>query len=160
MLLVPLYSRSGAAWTAQGCSRRLHDLFALNMLVFAVIECDGVNIAFVFFVWVSIYGVMVIAQLWAFAADTLNLKNGQRLFPGDHGGRKHRRTRGREVRPGRRYGLSDTNRPDAHGNGRARGNPAIATPERRAVPVRLARDRNEHGKDVRHDARRHRARTA
>ena len=34
-----------------------------------------------FFVWVSIYGVMVVAQMWAFAADSFNLKSGQRLFP-------------------------------------------------------------------------------
>jgi AAA family ATP:ADP antiporter len=30
---------------------------------------------------VSIFGVMVTAQFWAFAADTYNLKSGQRLFP-------------------------------------------------------------------------------
>jgi len=41
----------------------------------------GLPIAFPFFIWVSIFGVMVIAQLWAFAADSFNLKSGQRLFP-------------------------------------------------------------------------------
>jgi AAA family ATP:ADP antiporter len=39
-----------------------------------------VQITFVFYVWVGIYGVMVIAQMWAFAADSFNVKSGQRLF--------------------------------------------------------------------------------
>ena len=81
MVVVPLY----------GCVRRRLDgarllqavtiFFALTMLVFAVHRASGVSIAFAFFVWVSIYGVMVVAQMWAFAADTFNLKSGQRLFP-------------------------------------------------------------------------------
>jgi len=32
-------------------------------------------------VWVSVFGLVVVAQLWAFAADSFNLKSGQRLFP-------------------------------------------------------------------------------
>ena len=55
--------------------------FAANMLVFAAAAWSGASIAFAFFVWASIYGVMVVSQLWAFAADTFNLKSGQRLFP-------------------------------------------------------------------------------
>ena len=42
---------------------------------------SSVTPRFAFFVWVSIYGVMITAQFWAFAADTFNLKSGQRLFP-------------------------------------------------------------------------------
>ncbi len=55
--------------------------FALNQLAFAAAAAAGLPIAFSFFVWVSIFGVVVIAQLWAFAADSFNLKSGQRLFP-------------------------------------------------------------------------------
>jgi AAA family ATP:ADP antiporter len=39
-----------------------------------------VSIAFPFYIWVSIYGLMVVSQMWAFAADSFNVKSGQRLF--------------------------------------------------------------------------------
>jgi len=55
--------------------------FAFNLLAFAAAAAYGLAIAFPFFVWVSIFGVVVVAQLWAFAADSFNLKSGQRLFP-------------------------------------------------------------------------------
>jgi AAA family ATP:ADP antiporter len=50
------------------------------MLIFCALAWAGVSIAFVFFVWVSIFGVIMIAKFWAFAADSYNLKSGQRLF--------------------------------------------------------------------------------
>jgi AAA family ATP:ADP antiporter len=40
----------------------------------------GLSIAFAFFIWVGIYGVMVVSQMWAYAADSFNVKSGQRLF--------------------------------------------------------------------------------
>jgi hypothetical protein len=36
--------------------------------------------AFIVFIWVGVFNVMVIAQFWAFAADLFNIKTGQRLF--------------------------------------------------------------------------------
>jgi AAA family ATP:ADP antiporter len=81
MLLVPLYSVVRRRLDGARLLQAITIFFALNMLLFAVIARTGVNIAFAFFVWVSIYGVMVIAQFWAFAADSFNLKSGQRLFP-------------------------------------------------------------------------------
>ena len=55
--------------------------FAFNMLCFSAAAYFGISTSFTFFVWVSIFGAMMIAQFWAFAADTFNLKSGQRLFP-------------------------------------------------------------------------------
>ena len=37
-------------------------------------------IAIPFYIWAGIYGVMVVSQMWAFAADSFNVKTGQRLF--------------------------------------------------------------------------------
>jgi len=81
MLLVPLYGAVRRWLDGARLLRAVTVFFALNMVIFAVIARSGANVAFAFFVWVSIYGVMVIAQFWAFAADTFNLKSGQRLFP-------------------------------------------------------------------------------
>jgi ATP:ADP antiporter, AAA family len=55
--------------------------FVVTLPLFAGLVWAGAPIEFVFFIWVGIYGLMVISQMWAFAADTFNLKSGQRLFP-------------------------------------------------------------------------------
>ena len=81
MLLVPAYGWVRRRLDGAKLLRAITAFFAANMLAFAVAAWSGASIAFVFFVWVSIFGVMVVAQMWAFAADTFNLKSGQRLFP-------------------------------------------------------------------------------
>jgi ATP:ADP antiporter, AAA family len=81
MLLVPLYGAVRRRLDGARLLRAVTLFFAANMLAFAAAAWSGIAIAFVFFVWASIYGVMVVAQLWAFAADTFNVKSGQRLFP-------------------------------------------------------------------------------
>ena len=81
MALVPAYSAVRRRLDGERLLRAVTVFFAANMMIFAFLAGTGVSIAFAFFVWVSIYGVMVIAQLWAFAADTFNTKSGQRLFP-------------------------------------------------------------------------------
>lgn len=81
MLLVPVYGMVRRRLDGARLIRAVTIFFAANMLVFAAAAWSGMSIAFVFFVWVSIYGVMVVSQLWAFAADSFNVKSGQRLFP-------------------------------------------------------------------------------
>jgi AAA family ATP:ADP antiporter len=81
MALVPAYGAVRRRLDGERLLRAVTLFFAANMLLFSVLAWAGLSIAFTFFVWVSIYGVMVIAQLWAFAADTFNTKSGQRLFP-------------------------------------------------------------------------------
>ena len=81
MLLVPLYGAVRRRLDGERLLRAVTVFFAANLLLFWAAARAGLPIAFPFFVWVSIFGVMVIAQLWAFAADSFNLKSGQRLFP-------------------------------------------------------------------------------
>jgi len=80
MLLVPMYTAVRRASTASGCSGQSPRSSRATCCCSGPPQ-RGPAIAFPFFVWVSIFGVMVIAQLWAFAADSFNLKSGQRLFP-------------------------------------------------------------------------------
>jgi ATP:ADP antiporter, AAA family len=54
--------------------------FAANLGLFAALYFLGVPIAIPFFVWVGIFNVFVIAQLWAFANDVYDEKMGRRLF--------------------------------------------------------------------------------
>jgi AAA family ATP:ADP antiporter len=81
MFVVPLYSVVRRRFDGARLLQAVTIFFALCMIGFVLVAYSGANIAFAFFVWVSIYGVMVVAQFWAFAADSFNLKSGQRLFP-------------------------------------------------------------------------------
>jgi len=81
MLLVPMYATVRRRLDGERLLRAVTAFFAANLLLFGAAAAAGLPIAFPFFIWVSIFGVMVIAQLWAFAADSFNLKSGQRLFP-------------------------------------------------------------------------------
>lgn len=81
MLIVPAYGWVRRRLDGARLLRAITVFFAANMLAFAAAAALGAPIAFAFFVWVSIFGVMVVAQMWAYAADTFNLKSGQRLFP-------------------------------------------------------------------------------
>src|SRR5262245_45131643 len=80
MVLVPLYS-----WIATRVSRvRLLNgvtLFFIACLVaFFALNAAGVPIGVPFFIWVGIFNLMVMAQVWAFANDVYTVEQGRRLF--------------------------------------------------------------------------------
>ncbi len=81
MFVVPLYGAVRKRIDGERLLQAVTVFFAVNMLGFSATAYYGISTSFTFFVWVSIFGAMMIAQFWAFAADTFNLKSGQRLFP-------------------------------------------------------------------------------
>ena len=54
--------------------------FICVLLIFLFLHLAGLRIAVPFYIWLSIFNVMVVAQFWAFCADIFNTKSGQRLF--------------------------------------------------------------------------------
>ncbi len=80
MLVVPLYGRLRHHLEGAQLLRAVTLFFVLTLPMFAVLSHYGVPIAFPFFIWVGIYGVMAVSQMWAFAADSFNVRSGQRLF--------------------------------------------------------------------------------
>ena len=80
MLVVPFYGWLRRHLDGAQLLRTVTVFFAVTLPVFAVLFQHGVSIAIVFYLWVGIYGVMVVAQMWAFAADSFNVRTGQRLF--------------------------------------------------------------------------------
>ncbi|TQV89644.1 ATP translocase [Aliikangiella coralliicola] len=54
--------------------------FILNLVMFAALQYLQINVGMVFYIWLGIFSVMVVAQFWAFAADLYNVRSGQRLF--------------------------------------------------------------------------------
>ena len=81
MIVVPAYGIVRRRLDGARLLRAVIVFFAATTVIFTVVAWAGFRIGIVFFIWVSIFGVMVPAQFWAFAADTFNLKSGQRLFP-------------------------------------------------------------------------------
>lgn len=81
IFLVPLYGVLFRHVKVMRLIRWITIFFGLNLLLFFVLGIEGYPIGFAFFVWMGIFGVMIIAQFWAFATDIYNLKSGQRIFP-------------------------------------------------------------------------------
>jgi ATP:ADP antiporter, AAA family len=80
MVVVPFYGWVRRHLDGARLLRAVTIFFVVTMPLFALLAQSGVSIAFAFYIWVSIYGVMVVSQMWAFAADSFNVKSGQRLF--------------------------------------------------------------------------------
>jgi AAA family ATP:ADP antiporter len=55
--------------------------FAAHLLLFMAAITAGLAVGIVFFLWVGIFNLMVVAQFWAFAADLYSEEQGKRLFP-------------------------------------------------------------------------------
>lgn len=81
LLVVPAYG-----WVASRVKRALLIsgvmlFFASHLVVFYILGTQGVHEGVVFFVWVGIFNVFVISQVWAFANDLYTEPQGKRLFP-------------------------------------------------------------------------------
>ena len=59
----------------------INSFFLVNLAIFYLLYRADISIAFTYFVWIGVFGVMVIAQFWAYATDIYNVKSGQRIFP-------------------------------------------------------------------------------
>ena len=55
--------------------------FASHLIVFYLLGTAGVHEGVVYFLWVGIFNLLVIAQFWAFANDLYSPSQGKRLFP-------------------------------------------------------------------------------
>jgi ATP:ADP antiporter, AAA family len=80
MLAVPFYGRLRRHLDGAQLLRVVTIFFAVTLPLFGLLDRFGIPIAFPFYIWVSIYGLMVVSQMWAFAADSFNMRTGQRLF--------------------------------------------------------------------------------
>ncbi len=80
MLVVPFYGYIRRRLDGAKLLRAVTIFFVATLPMLALLAQSGVSIAFVLYMWVGIYGVMVVSQMWAYAADSFNVKTGQRLF--------------------------------------------------------------------------------
>lgn len=81
LVLVPAYSALYQRLPRRQFSLCVGALLLSVQLVFFLLSQAGLGIGFAYYVWVGIFGVVITAQFWAFAADTFNVKTGKRVFP-------------------------------------------------------------------------------
>jgi ATP:ADP antiporter, AAA family len=55
--------------------------FALNLAAFYVAGRSGARLAALFYIWLGVFNVFVVAQFWSFANDLYSEGQGRRLFP-------------------------------------------------------------------------------
>lgn len=80
LILVPLYSALASRVSRVRLINSVTLFFALCLIAFFTLNRAGVPIGVAFFIWVAIFNLMVIAQLWAFANDVYTVEQGKRLF--------------------------------------------------------------------------------
>jgi AAA family ATP:ADP antiporter len=81
LIIIPLYGLVFRHTGKQALTRYVTLFFLATLLLFYLAGHYGWDIGFAYYVWVGIFSLMITAQFWAFAADSYNVKSGQRLFP-------------------------------------------------------------------------------
>src|SRR6476646_5132268 len=81
LILVPAYGAFASRVNRVQLVRWVTLFFVANLVLFLVAINAGLRIGIVYFLWVGIFNVMVIAQFWAFANDLYTQEQGKRLFP-------------------------------------------------------------------------------
>jgi len=79
--VVPLYGWIATHLNRNRLLRWTTLFFASNLLVFYFVGQAGTRIGVVYYIWVGIFNVFTMAQLWAFATDLFSQEQGKRLFP-------------------------------------------------------------------------------
>jgi AAA family ATP:ADP antiporter len=80
ILLVPLYSAVAARVSRLKLINGVTLFFIACLMTFFALSQAGVPVGVPFFIWVGIFSLMMIAQLWAFATDVYTVDQGKRLF--------------------------------------------------------------------------------
>ena len=80
-VVVPLYARLASRVSRRHLINIVTAIFAGCLVVFYGLAQYDVPFAPVYFIWIGIFSVMIIAQFWGFANDLYTKDEGERLFP-------------------------------------------------------------------------------
>jgi AAA family ATP:ADP antiporter len=81
LVIVPAYSAFASRVNRTQLVQWVTLFFAGNLVLFLMALGVGLHIGIAYFLWLGIFNVVVIAQLWSFAADLFTEEQGKRLFP-------------------------------------------------------------------------------
>jgi len=79
--VVPIYGWIATRMNRNQLLRWTAVFFASNLLLFAYLGSRGIREAVPYFIWVGIFNVFTVAQVWGFATDLYTEAQGKRLFP-------------------------------------------------------------------------------
>lgn len=86
LAVVPYYARLTTRWVRRDLISRVGLFFTSNALIFWLLHPGFLfekvpYIGVIFYIWIGIFGVTLVAQFWSFAADVYSEERGRRLFP-------------------------------------------------------------------------------
>ncbi|NKB70806.1 MAG: MFS transporter [Candidatus Latescibacteria bacterium] len=81
LVAVPIYARLASFLPRRRLINVVTLFFTACLAVFYMLAQVDVPLGIVFFLWVGIFNLMVIAQFWSFANDVYSPEAGKRLFP-------------------------------------------------------------------------------
>lgn len=79
--VVPFYGRLASGLPRRRLINLVTAFFAACLVLFYFLAQAGVPLGIVFFLWIGIFNVMIVAQFWSFANDLYTENEGERLFP-------------------------------------------------------------------------------
>ena len=80
LMIIPLYSAFANRVNRLYLINGVTAFFISNLVIFYVLALMQVPIAIPFFIWVGLFNVMLVAQVWALANDIYREEQGKRLF--------------------------------------------------------------------------------
>ncbi len=79
-VVVPLYGRLVARFSRMRLINVVTLFFAACPVLFYVLATLHVRLGIIFFVWIGVFSLMIVAQFWSFANDIYTKEQGERLF--------------------------------------------------------------------------------
>ena len=79
-LMLPVYSAVGSRVNRLRLINGVTAFFLVDLLVFYFLGKAGYQVGVVFFLWVGVFNLMLVAQLWSLANDIYTQEQGRRLF--------------------------------------------------------------------------------
>jgi AAA family ATP:ADP antiporter len=80
LLIVPLYGMLGSRVSRLRLINGVTAFFISNLVLFFIFGRLGASLGVVFYLWVGLFNLMLLAQFWAFANDVYTQQKGERLF--------------------------------------------------------------------------------
>jgi len=81
LAVVPLYGMLASRVPRRRLINVVTTIFVVCLGVFYGLRLMAVSVGIVFYIWLGIFSVMVVAQFWGFANDVYTTEEGKRLFP-------------------------------------------------------------------------------
>jgi AAA family ATP:ADP antiporter len=80
LVIVPLYSAYASRTNRLRLINGVTAFFISNLVIFWILGRMQVQLGVVFFLWIGLFNLMLVAQFWAFANDVYTEQQGKRLF--------------------------------------------------------------------------------